>query len=285
MISDTLIAGAFDHDISYHIYANTIHSEIKKILSLTKKINKIILASRFYYIAHLFISAKKSDLTSVKKLLSLGVPARGLDEFPLYQAIKIDNYEITKLLLESGANPRHYRTLFRYLAMVHGYHIAINSAAGVRTHDETPLFKAILFGGFKFVKLVVEAGADVRVNDNYALVLAVSNSGVDVVEYLIEAGANINTQNNTPIIRAVEEENLEILDCLLKYGADIHFRNDFPLFLAIANEYYDVIELLLKYGADLAADTQRILKLARDNNNQTIINLLISELNKRGILY
>jgi len=283
MIPDTLISAAFDYNISYHIYANTIHNEIQKILSLTKKINKIILASRLYYIAHLFISAKKSNFAEVKKLLSLGVPVCGLDEFPLYKAIGNNNYEITKLLLEAGANPRHYRTIFRYYAMIYGYNNAIHAA--IRTQDETPLFKAILFGGFEFVKLLVEAGADVRVNDSYALILAVSHSGANVVEYLIEAGVDINTQNNTAIITTIGDENLEILECLLKHGADIHFNNDYPLLLAIHYEYYDVVELLLENGANLAADTQRFLKTARDNFNQPIIDLLISELNKRGIPY
>ncbi len=123
---------------------------------------------------------KESDATKVTQLLTDGVDPNilGGEGYPLLtHSVLLNNLEITKLLLERGANPN-------------------------KTEENafmTPLMRAAFQGNANIVSILVEAGADVNATNSLgetALMKAVTYDSVDVVEYLLSKGANPNLQDN-----------------------------------------------------------------------------------------
>ena len=118
----------------------------------------------------------------VRNLISIGVnpncrEAKGYRWTPLYNAAIHSRTNITKLLLDAGADP--------------------NMAS---TYDgSTPLLMAAQNGSTDLVKLLLSAGADPNKANNDGITpleVAVSRELNDIVTILLKAGANPNKVNN-----------------------------------------------------------------------------------------
>lgn len=95
----------------------------------------------------------------------------------LSEAVKENNLEIVRLLIELGAE--------------------VNDQDRILYDNETPLAIAASKGNLEMVKLLVDAGAIVNIplkDPEYwtPLMCAVSSDNFDVVKFLIEAGADVN---------------------------------------------------------------------------------------------
>ena len=152
----------------------------------------------------------------------------------LLYSIYIEKYDMTKVLLELGADPNQ---------------LSVVKHPDGTIEELTPLVCICRnhWYSIKYIKLLVEQGANV--NDTTLsppLVSCIIHSGKDQkkVRYLIENGANINQVfgDYTPMQHAVLSGRLDMVDLLWDYGAD-------PL-LVIQTMNQKMVDLLWDYGAD-----------------------------------
>ena len=121
----------------------------------------------------------------------------------LSEAVKENNLEIVRLLIELGAE--------------------INDEDRILYDDETPLAIAASKGNLEMVKLLVDAGAIVNIplkDPEYwtPLMCAVSSENLYVVKFLIEAGADVNEirdAGNFALAIAAHCDSQEIFDYLV----------------------------------------------------------------------
>lgn len=162
-------------------------------------------------------AARESDIALVKLLLEKGIdvntnhgtPACGCDKTKghgtaLQRAVKQRDEEMTRLLLDHGANPDLQ-----------------DGPMG------NPLQEAAKVGDFQLVKLLVEHEADVNLVLNglaSPLIAAAKSDDAKIVRYLIEHGADINIADEhgwTPYIHAVASESWDAADALREAGSAI----------------------------------------------------------------
>jgi ankyrin repeat protein len=122
----------------------------------------------------------------------------------LHEAAKLNQTEIVRVLLESGAD-----------------------IEAKNFENSTPIFSAVAIenGESDCLRLLIDAGANVNAeHDKYSVLhLAANNDNFDAVQMLIEAGALVNAQNQygaTPLHSAAEMNNAQSVKALLKGGAD-----------------------------------------------------------------
>jgi len=205
-------------------------------------------------------------LETVKNIIAQGYDVKK-HSYRLLDAAGKGNYEITKLLLENGANVNvrndiDYTPLHNAMGKAEKYvktselliqHGAdVNARGGIRVSSgpgkwkHTPLHLAAREGNLEIVKLLIEHGAKIEAKDfNNAtpLFMAVTHKRKEVVKYLLEKGANINVRGRLysdhreyPIHRAIESRQDDMAELLVAYGADLNVKNQkgqTPLQLAI----------------------------------------------------
>ena len=125
----------------------------------------------------------------------------------LQTAVKEDEANVVKLLIEVGADVNHENT-----------------------KGLTAMMEASRMGNDQSVKLLIEAGADVnhRNKKGYtALMNAVGENHVECVKLLIEAGADVNHADNdgwTALTDAAWDDNEECVKLLIEAGADVNYK-------------------------------------------------------------
>ena len=123
----------------------------------------------------------------------------------LRDAISIENIELTKFVLEQGAD--------------------VNGAS---TSGGTPLHWAIWESSLDMVKFIVSQGADIHAIGNYGrtpLHLAVWKGSIEMAEFLISQGADVNAmegKGKTPLDLAKEKGNMLVVE----YLESVIARND-----------------------------------------------------------
>lgn len=128
---------------------------------------------------------------------------------PLLKATADNKFEISKLLIESGAD-------------VNVKNINDNN---------TPLLWATYRNNTEISKLLIESGAEVNVygeifgKRHTPLIWAVMNNNLEICKLLINNGADVNAKvyyDNTALLYAVKNKNFDICKLLINAGADIH---------------------------------------------------------------
>ena len=123
-------------------------------------------------------------------------------------ASESDNPEITKLLLNAGAD------------------VNAKDKQGV-----TALMKALKNGKPEIIKILLNSGAKVNDKEKESgvtpLMIAAHSNSPEVIKMLLDAGANVNDSENdhglTPLmIAAMNNTNPEVIKILLQAGADIN---------------------------------------------------------------
>jgi ankyrin repeat protein len=159
-------------------------------------------------------AARTGDWTTVRSILDGGARNAAADmpdvdgSRPLHWAVRADQVEIAKLLLQSGADANAQNRL------------------GV-----TPLYLAAVNGNPAMIAALVKAGADVNQVDKTgeSILMTASRTGdAESVRVLLEAGANPSFAEAqlqlTPLMLAAHGGHHEIVRHLLKHGADLSAR-------------------------------------------------------------
>lgn len=158
----------------------------------------------------------------------------------LHLACSLGNAEITKILIDRGADVRRWDGENKMTAL----HYAASAAST------------------ECITLLLQAGASVNagIEKRSALHLAIEKNAVECVELLLKTGANPNTPQvytETPLHTAAGVGNLEAMRLLLAYGADV--RSQFgkrrltALHLAAEDDFGDCVKLLLEHDASVDA--------------------------------
>ena len=217
-------------------------------------------------------AVKADDIGRVQALLSAGAQdLNKVDVFfgtPLHLAATRGSLEITKLLLEAGADvnaegaavqrkghPLHSaaalnRVAVGALLMERGAEVDARNSVG-----ETALIVASRSGHPEMVELLLSAGADVLAEDedNYpALHAAASRGQLNVVKLLLSKGGDVNrrsTDGGTALSAAAVNDRLEVLGFLLDNGADPNLGDNSGRTPISVSHNPEVQELLRKHGA------------------------------------
>lgn len=190
-------------------------------------------------------AAEDGDIEFARALLKLGasVETTSTGETALHAAVKADNLDMMRLLLDAGADPN------------------------AQDVDEYGLlwFARTL----EAVDILLDAGTDVHLVNEAGEEALAYHSDIEIQERLIAAGAYINppsTRFGTPLLEAVERYDLGQIQFLLDAGADVNAATGWgktPLMEAAINSFTEGVTLLLSRGADFTL---------RDENGRTTLH-------------
>lgn len=214
------------------------------------------------------------NLDVVKLLVNRGVDIIGpdRDNTPLRTAIRQNQIETVRFLLDAGACPNESQTPRQYaplpLAAQCGDDEIVRMLLerGADIHyvlpwGETPLIMAARGGHGAVVRRLVASGADVD-DDSYSLTAldcALRNYEGDVALLLVELGADPllcepeYKRGLTLLSLAVRQNNHDLVMNLLENGVPVNTVDDFgitALMVAAMNARVDLAKLLLREGAD-----------------------------------
>jgi len=185
---------------------------------------------------------------------------------PLTASARTGNLEITKFLIDKGANINFKKR-------------------GV----SVPFLAAAQGGNIDIVKLFLEKGANVNYIDEghgSALMSAAREGKTNVINFLLKEGANINAINNgqgNALMCAARHGQVETTKLLLNKGADVNAINNgqgSALMCAARHGHEDVAELLVKKGANVNAINNgqgSALMCAARHGQLDMLNFLLKE--------
>lgn len=165
----------------------------------------------------------------------------------LIYAIRDNNYNLCKFLLENGFNPNIKYCKFPKYPILN---------------------EAIKYNNYKIIKLILKYIIDINELDykmESPLCRSCENGNYNISKLLLKLGAYINGYyanynkklNYTPLYYAVKSNNIKLVEYLLKKNANPNIWSDgaygnpsyLPLHIAIENNNYKMCKLLLLYGA------------------------------------
>jgi ankyrin repeat protein len=187
----------------------------------------------------------------VQLLIKNGAHVNSMDAHhrtPLMKAVTLGPYQmksdillrkaqITRILLEAGANPYTPDGLGQpvwQMPVVDKYEelSRVLEQAKIKDSKEVGLISAIARMDVAMVQTMLGKGADVRFQDAYgwnALRQALLTANLKMVQIVVEAGADVNAkfpQGWTPLMLAVISRNPEIVQFLIQSKADLKAIND-----------------------------------------------------------
>lgn len=210
--------------------------------------------------------------------------------------------EVTKFLLENGADPTIYSgewlSLIDLAAMYGQFetikYLMKNEICKKEFKNDNSLIAAAINGFPEIVKYLIEHGKNIEgvrdYHDEYgpdvgftALRAAAQENEVETVKLLCEMGANVNVEgDDTPLYCAAAQGHLEVVKILIDYGADVNkalkYTGTTPLQIACNWEQYDVAKYLLEHGADptiIDNDGNSCLQAARHHGGNRKLEKLI----------
>ena len=199
----------------------------------------------------LHLASKNGQVYLIKNLLRAKVDINALNAeglSSLHWAVINGNIEVTKLLIEKGAN------------------IEIkDSGCG-----SSPLLFACQNGRTKIVKFLIEKGADINTKNSKgsnAIHFAAQSGKTEIVDFLLQNGLEINMKDNNgenPLFYAMYYRHFpimreaihayEMVKFLIENGVNVDeatVSNQTPLTFAIMKNLLAVVNLLVSFGADV----------------------------------
>lgn len=190
------------------------------------------------------LEKKKSNMVLVKHIIDSYILDINSDEYedgnltPLHVATKVGNYDLVKLLLDSGADM--HKPEYKGIT--------------------TPLDLALIFQDSKMIRIFLNRIENINIQDEDGrskLHDATVGNRYTSARLLLEYGADPNIRDSidgsTPLFLAIEEGHEDILILLLQNNAEPNVVNDDGVSAAecaIANGYEEFIDILIKYGYD-----------------------------------
>ena len=244
----------------------------------------------------IFNAITGNDIEKVKNLIesdtSLLESKQEHNMTPLMFAASEGNYELTKLLINKGANihytrPLGFSTIFMpsmfghfeivKLLVEHGVDINIKDRWG-----RTALYVAINFGTKEIAEYLVDQGAEIPVKDDL-LHHALAKGMTEIVEFMLKNGANtnsINENDGTLLHSAAKGNQANIVKEMIDKGMNINMKNRYglaPIHFASMYGNREYIEMLIKHNADINLKTntgKNAYMLAYENNHQELAEIL-----------
>lgn len=184
---------------------------------------------------------EKGMIPRIKTLLFFKRVSSENLSYGLAEAIKQDNLELAKLLVENGANvnfePKKGASLLSLAVIlksnkVGNYLIEKGANTSIKAEADGVSFSlldiAISTGNFEMVKALVNETKINKINDAglspLYVAVSVEKPSLDIIKYLVEKGANINLGDKTgmpAIVLAVLRDNLDIIKILAESGQNI----------------------------------------------------------------
>ncbi|XP_072049647.1 uncharacterized protein [Amphiura filiformis] len=221
---------------------------------------------------HIAISqADEIELGLIHHLICLvSMSGRSVDIYnyvqqtPLHIAVITDNADITRMLLEAGANPNE--TDRNGLTAVH--HACVNNSI--------VCLKTIL-GRSKFT---VDLNAR-NYNGFAPLHATVMDNNMEMTNSLLASGASVEVQDAkngwSPLFHAVINQNQPMITRLIEAGAEVNaqsYSGNTALHVATGRGYTDVVRLLMRYGADMSVKNTHRESPGMMSNDNMIANIL-----------
>jgi len=244
----------------------------------------------------IFNAIAGNDIEKVKSLIESDISILESKQehnmTPLMFAASEGNYELTKLLINKGADihytrPLGFSTIFMPSMFGHFEIVKLLVESGVDINIEdrwgrTALYVAINFGTKEIAEYLVEHGAKIPVKD-FLLHHALAKGMTGIVEFMLENGANstsFNDNDGTILHSAAKGNQATLVKEMIDMGLNIDLKNRYglaPIHFASMYGNKAYIEMLIKYNADIDLKTntgKTAYMLAYENNHQEVTEIL-----------
>lgn len=221
----------------------------------------------------------------------------------LMLAVVNKNYEITKLLINSGADVNYlYSNYSKYTALhyslIHNSpdisKLLIESGADINISkvSYSTLYVATKHSNVEMMEILLSKGADpdnMAMDGYFPLLISVINRDISKIKLLLKYNVNINRKYCSKLTvlhyliydwnNSVEDCNiLELLLASREIDLDYMIHRKTYLMIAVDQGHLDIVRLLIKYGADINFKNDycaTALMYAKRNNNTEMINYLL----------
>ena len=213
---------------------------------------------------HCAVVQKDKDAVAclIKQGVNVNKKDRELGMSPLHFAVKHNDMEIVKMLLNANAK--------------------INEAS---KYESTALLFALDNENEEMMRFLLKCGANVNSKKfgKTPLRVAVENKAVHLAQLLLEHGSIVNevsVDGQTPLQIAVEKGDKNMVELLLRNGARADVKNfgKYPLYNAVKNDCLEIAKLLYKTNR-IAKDTAKqdvfALSLAFTEKKKHIIHAFL----------
>ena len=217
----------------------------------------------------------------------------------LQSAIKMNNLELVKILVEKGAKINvkpssgdypillavfnEFWTIFDFLVKK-GADLNVKSSSGFYL-----LHHLVFSDNINMIRYIMDFPINVNVkaeeSEQTPLLLAVRYRDKKIVQVLLENGGDLNSTNITgcnPLITAVNDNKIEIVELLLEFGANVNQRNPLsnlaPIHYSVREGFVEITKLLLVNGANANAQEPNCvtpIMIASHRGNFAMTKLLI----------
>ncbi|QOR35635.1 ankyrin repeat domain-containing protein [Clostridium sp. 'deep sea'] len=213
---------------------------------------------------------QKNNIKITKLLLDSGAdPNNALKKLPLQSAIDNNNLEIFNLLVEYGADVNKIKNSGFYHKDLFNLGYMFN---------EDNYIKSLHDGNYEAIKLFLIEGFDPNLEINYdrfPIIVATEKQRKDLITLLLDYGANINICGfylNTALYEAVSSENIEIIQYLIEKGAN---PSD-GIACAVSKDNIDLVKYFLNLGANPNAGfPASAFIIATEKENYEMMELLL----------
>ena len=249
------------------MYGNDI---LKKIVYYSQigALKQTILEGKLRNIDELLVIAIRRDNTEIVKLLiENGANVKNSNSYPLHAAVGKRNAEIVKILLEHGANPADCHKSRNY-----------------------PLYTASDNGDTDIVRMLLDAGADVYECNSNSLVRATRKGHAEITKLLIAAGAPIISRDHLAIRWAIEKmgvarNSVNVLIDAMQFNPDYRYayhKNILYIFSRVDEGKSNLHNSMEKYGCSIRCENSNGNIVNPSEIDHDFIEKFVSNMNKKS---
>ncbi|MDH5464245.1 MAG: ankyrin repeat domain-containing protein [Thiovulaceae bacterium] len=223
-------------------------------------------ASIVNYSHYLTVATKQNNTEAVKILVDGEIKVSKRNQHLLAKAIKADNLEILKYLVEAGGDLDLKNRAGDTPLVIALKHKRVEIAEWIidqgisSKHNAKALFYTIHHGDTNATLKMLDQGIGVKQTNKEgltSLLWALKHKRFETAKALIEEGAFINKEDNlgeTALFKVIRLHEPELLKMLLVRGAKINFYNKegvTPLYKSVETANYKAFKMLIDSGATL----------------------------------